>query len=233
MTELEQPALANLASDINQEHTEVYRGTFHALEHAMRCGMKLLEAKELVPENSWERWCLHNLDMTKTNINRFMRIAAYRDQLMAGDDPPVSVYAAYNRLKGLAPIGDRRVIDVEEATKLRKEGLSYEEVGERLGVTGSAVWQQLNPEQVQKINQRKTVENQRRRRAKVEERIEQVGGGLADAYALLQDSADALEQVIKVTRDAGKRSKLTTALAHLRRGERAIAEAINTERKGR
>jgi hypothetical protein len=235
MTEaIEQHNLRDLASTINTEHEHVYDDVVSALGHAIQCGIKLAEAKAIVPEGSWERWCEHNLSISKSQVGRYMRLAVYRDDLLSGPVPPRSIHAALIQLKGLATTSDRRAIDVEEAKQYREIGATYEEIGGVFGTTGSAVWQTLNPEAAAEIS-RKTRRKQaisRRQQKEAQQiiQVETVGGALADAFALLQDAAAALEQAVKVSVES-RRDALERALTYVQRAEAAIVAATKSKGK--
>ena len=234
MTDIEQHPLADLASAINTEHEHVFDNVVSALEHAIQCGIKLTEAKEIVPEGNWERWVEHNLTISKSQVNRYMRLGAYREHLLGSVNPPRSIHAALLQLKGLAATDDKRAINVEEAKEYRQIGATYEEIGGVFGTSGSAVWQVLNPEAATEISRKtrrkKAISRRATREAQQIIQVETVGGALADAFALLQDAAGALEQAIRVSAES-KRVPLETALTHIQRAEAAIVRA--TKQKGK
>lgn len=58
-----------------------------------------------------------------------------------------------------------RAEKVARAQELRAEGLSYRVVGDRLGVTGGAIWKWLHPEATREINRRNNTSQAERKRA--------------------------------------------------------------------
>lgn len=54
--------LVELASQINAEHHAAEKAAESAVEHAIRCGNLLLDARGRVPHGEWEEWLKENFD---------------------------------------------------------------------------------------------------------------------------------------------------------------------------
>ena len=85
------------------------------------------------------------------NVNRYMRIATYRDHLLSAENRPQSIKLpiTYLRDTGAPAIGTGRngrhpTFDVDEAKRLKKQGLTNKDIGAALGVSDVAIWRQLD-----------------------------------------------------------------------------------------
>lgn len=56
MTKPKQASLSALAADINAEHKAAQTSAHTAVEHALRCGELLIEAKAKVAHDEWLPW---------------------------------------------------------------------------------------------------------------------------------------------------------------------------------
>jgi inactivated superfamily I helicase len=236
-----------LAVRINTEHGLAYNAAIDALEHAMRCGEALIEARRAVPDGSWAAWTKANLNMNQQAISRYVRIATYREHLLSAEHRPRSINAAitYLRADSLPAIGTGRngrrpTFDVEEAKRLKRQGMTNKDIGQALGVSDVAVWRQLTPGATRKavqISNRNRTKHRAAQRALVEQElarsVTRVGGKPADAYALLRRTAIALDRAILEADDAEMAKTLRDALAYTHRAEDAIVRALGLERRVR
>lgn len=234
--------LTNLASTINREHQLAYEAALDALEHAILCGEALVQAQAAVPEGEWSRWVETNLDLGTTSIGRYMRIAHYREQLLGAEDRPQSINAAitYLRAIGAPPLGTGRngrrpSFDVDEARRLRALGLTYVDIGKMLGVSDVAVWRQLTPGATARAMKNTSRAKQRQRAqqrdaAQREQHWEmaEVGGRTADAYFLLLQCAEMLDQAIAEASGDGQHD-LRKALTHVHRAELAVVRSVDLQ----
>ena len=88
MTQLQIPsnmtALDNLAARINSEHEACHASMRKGLEHALKAGALLLEAKAGLPHGEWLPWLKENCpDIGERTVQRYMRLAENRDELGA------------------------------------------------------------------------------------------------------------------------------------------------------
>ena len=84
MTSNNLPALDALADKINTEHEACHASMQKGLEHALKAGELLLEAKAGLPHGEWLPWLGENCpDISERTAQRYMRIAENGDELEA------------------------------------------------------------------------------------------------------------------------------------------------------
>ena len=69
------PVLDDLAERINEEHREVESVFKTAVDHALKVGELLLEAKEAAPHGGWLPWVEANCSFSKRTAQAYMRLA--------------------------------------------------------------------------------------------------------------------------------------------------------------
>ena len=78
------PKLKRLAEEILKEHSLVERAKQASIEHAKRCGDKLIEAKEAVDHGDWLQWLKQHCPTLKERTARlYMQVARHWDELIA------------------------------------------------------------------------------------------------------------------------------------------------------
>lgn len=239
------PNLTDLAATINREHDLAYRAALNALQHAILCGEALIAARDTVPDGEWLRWVSDNLHISTGALHRYVRIATYKEQLLTADRQPKSINAAISYLKevgapaaGTGKNGRKPTFDVEEAKRLRKQGLTFTEIGPLLGVSDVAVWRQLTPGAARKTVER-TNRYARQRRAERralqqkerDEAVARVGGSASNAYAALRRCALIIDRAITEATGEMERAGLRNALAFAHRAEDAIVAVLQLERQ--
>jgi hypothetical protein len=75
--------LATLAADINREHAACATALQTTLQHAIRAGELLAEAKALLPHGGWLPWLEANFQGSVRSAQAYMRVAARRAELAA------------------------------------------------------------------------------------------------------------------------------------------------------
>jgi len=234
--------MRDLASAINQEHALVYQATIDALDHAIRCGQFLLEAREQVPDGKWTEWIEANLNIAVSAATRYQRIATYREHLLAAEVRPKSINAAMTYLRDLdVPslphnrAGKRPTFDVVEARRLRDLGMTYRDIGEIVGVSDSAVQHQLDPELSARRKVRRRAEAKDRRateKARTEreanDRILKEGGNLALGYTLLLECIEALSNALIEADTDEVFGALSIALTNTQRAEGVITRTFQS-----
>jgi Protein of unknown function (DUF3102) len=78
MTEI---ALPDLAAQIEREHQAAYGAALSAIEHAIRCGELLIQAKASVPHGQWLPWLEANVSFADRQARKYMRVAKHADQI--------------------------------------------------------------------------------------------------------------------------------------------------------
>lgn len=237
--------LVVLAATINREHSLAYQKAIEALEHAILCGEALIEARDAVPEGQWLRWVDENLNLSTGTLHRYIRVATYKDHLLQAERRPASINAAIGYLKAIeVPAastgrnGRHPSFDVEEAKRLRAQGLTFTEIGPMLGVSDVAVWRQLTPganrkaiAQANKWKKKRLAERKALEQAQRDKAVAKAGGAPAEAYALLRRCAVALDQALAEAANDDERKALRDALAFTHKGEDAIVLALRLERQ--
>ena len=69
------PALADLASQINAEHEACHAAMRESVEHAVRAGELLIEAKAGVPHGEWAGWIDARCEFSDRTARAYMQIA--------------------------------------------------------------------------------------------------------------------------------------------------------------
>lgn len=236
-------ALATLAVTINREHGLAYQAALGALEHAIACGVALMEARETVPDGRWSKWVKDNLDMSYPDVNRYVRIATYRDHLLSAENRPKSITGAITYLRDTGAVlgtgrnGRRPTFDVDEAKRLKQQGLTNKDIGAALGVSDVAVWRQLTPGATaravalsNRLRSQRRAEQRALRDQELAKSVARVGGSPADAYALLRKTAIALDRALSEAENDAMRETLRDALTHTHRAEDAITRALGISR---
>ena len=77
--------LAELAAAITGAHRSVLGAGRQMIEHAIACGEALHEARALVPRGEWLAWMADNVAVSVWTAHRYMRLATYRDAVLASD----------------------------------------------------------------------------------------------------------------------------------------------------
>lgn len=70
-----------LASEINAEHQACMQAAGMAIEHAMRCGDLLSEAKSKCQHGEWQEWLAQNFDASPRTARAYMRLAENRQMI--------------------------------------------------------------------------------------------------------------------------------------------------------
>ena len=71
--------LASLAEDINSEFALTCETMKKGIEHALKVGGLLLQAKSLVGHGGWHNWVVNNCDFTTRTASNYMALARHPD----------------------------------------------------------------------------------------------------------------------------------------------------------
>lgn len=84
-----------LAEQINSEHAACLKAANDALEHAMRCGELLAQAKAECDHGQWQDWLADNFAGSTRTAQVYMRLANNRDRLAKAQSPALlTIYEA-------------------------------------------------------------------------------------------------------------------------------------------
>lgn len=243
--------LDELADAARRELSQTESHLVGALAHFIRYGEILLVARTLVPSGEWMRWCESIANSSgrtyeyKTSVAA-MRLAHYKDHLPAEafetwiDDAGrllnPSPHRALSYVRGLPVINRKGVVGHgestrDEARRLRKAGLPYDEIGPMVGVSSTAVRMWCEPGAEAEYNKRRRAREREQRAAqralrKEHERQERdrlaraTGGEIADAYSLIRRALTAIDRA----------GQAPDAIRHLHKAEEAIVEAMREQR---
>jgi len=76
-------SLADLAAHIRSEHEAVCHSARQTLQHAIKAGDLLLQAKQLVEHGRWSDWLDHHCDVSQRSAQAYMRLAKNRSVVEA------------------------------------------------------------------------------------------------------------------------------------------------------
>jgi transcriptional regulator with XRE-family HTH domain len=243
-----QQTLAELAETANREHGAGRRLAQEALSHWMAAGDALLAARVMfmdgyadgdggrVRRGEWRRWLEANFNGSVPMATACMRFATYRDLIAAEGITTIKPAEAY--LRGLPRVGaedDKRYGEQvrAEARRLRAQGLAQREIGRLLGVTHQTVYRWTNPDGEKLHNERAAAKHRQKieaakakRQAERDRVMRKIGGSVAETYALIRKTAQALDRAEKEAADREVRAALRNAQAKLYNAEDAIVRAL-------
>jgi hypothetical protein len=91
--------LVTLAELINAEHRACEAAAVSAVEHAIRCGELLLEAKERSGHGGWLEWLRKNCEVSSRHAQRYMQLAKDKDKINATRVSDLSLRGAMRELR--------------------------------------------------------------------------------------------------------------------------------------
>jgi hypothetical protein len=91
--------LVTLAEQINAEHRACEAAAVSAVEHAIRCGELLIEAKERAAHGGWLKWLSKNCDVSSRHAQRYMQLAKDQGAIDATRVSDLSLRGAMRQLR--------------------------------------------------------------------------------------------------------------------------------------
>lgn len=222
-------SIEELAAAVEHEHQQIGASVAASIEHAIRAGLLLLEAKSRLPFGDWQDWlALNTPGVTMEYARIYMRVARNRE--LVREQMPPSLKAARKMLVK-ANVRDLRY-DPElrtEARRLRKDGLSHKKIATELGCSTATVSRWLNPAAERRYRESRAKTSRTGRLALNQTKrvaaANKVGGDVAEGYALIRRSLDALERAS--TECSGEaRTALRSAMNSLYNAEDAVSRAV-------
>lgn len=128
-----------LAAEINHAHGEAMAAAATAIEHAIECGRRLIEARKLVGHGEWLPWIEQNLRVGPRQAQRFMRLASHADEL-----PNASTKSHLSIEEGLALLSGQADLS---AFEFLRDRLRLIDPRIRLHTIGLELPDELNPMQ--------------------------------------------------------------------------------------
>jgi hypothetical protein len=230
------PSLDELAETVRTEHDLVVENGNAVIEHAIRCGLALLAAREICPPGEWGEWMERNVGGSSRTARAYMRIARLRDRPeLVGHTAVWSAVVSLSHLPN-SKSGPDISWDVEEARKLRASGMGYREIGREFGVSGQAIKDGLDSNyrlkrraKQDEFSRRKQAEKKAREAAAeaalLERRIgdmRKIGGGVHEAYV----QCVKLMGVFHTLADTGSSQEIRENMASCYRKQAVIEDLI-------
>lgn len=219
-----------LTKTILLQHNRCKLSASELVERMIECGESMLKLKNLVPHGKWHEYVRSHLDMHPKTAGTYIRFASYSQTLR--EHQPTSVHHAR---KVLSEIGMPAVNDASEqrkiAKKLRKQGMTYPEIAEKMGVPHSTVSYWLNTERYKRHRDKAHAQMRGAKAALLREQAkkslkEAKGTELERAYSLLRKSIEALQRFQSAGGDSQETHQhVGRAMASLYRAEDLIVSA--------
>lgn len=224
--------LATLAETANAEHRFTVGAALSAVEHAVRGGEALIEARSIVGAEGWHAWLGKNFHATHHTASHYMRIAAYHREVREAGI--TGIFEALRFLAGRPQLFGGPGERAQQARQLRSAGRTVNEIAAVLGVRSSTVDNYLNPKKAQERSERS-----RRRRLEAQRALDQqkrdreikaaaraAGGAIAALYADTERMQDTLGRASREAKDARSRHALDEAGMHYRKMRDEIVRAL-------
>lgn len=114
--------LPDLAADINDEHRNCERAVNAAVDHALKAGELLIEAKSRCPHGTWQTWLEESFEGSLRTAQAYMRVASNREEIEAAQaqgSAPLSLDGALKVLSAPKDEPQAPITLVEEERKLK------------------------------------------------------------------------------------------------------------------
>lgn len=220
--------LPELARGIEQEHQLVVQAGTSMIEHAIKAGEMLVEAKAKVEHGEWERWLLQNFPDRHPKTHRlYMRLATH--QKIVRELNPARLSDAHALLAGRPQKAHAATVK-DEARELRKRGLTYQQIADQLGVSTYAVQASINPKYDENRRRRRQQETAAGRRAlhrsERDRAFKAKGGALAEAYSLLRRALQEADRALETAKDRDVKAAVRTAITRMHLAEDELTKAV-------
>ena len=125
---LDKSNLDSLAVEIDREHEAVKAAFQTGIEHAIKAGELLIEAKKEIPHGNWEAWVQINCSVKKRMAQNYMKLArevpkldAAKAQALAhlGVEATLNALAipSANATRQVTIAGEYEVVEISDSTK--------------------------------------------------------------------------------------------------------------------
>lgn len=153
MNEIINP-LTILATEINTEHNAFLEAMQAGLQHALKCGNLLLEAKAMVPHGEWLPWLADNCQVSERSAQAYMRVAQHWPELSKS-----ATVADLTYREALQLLAENKPSEVLSELILQAEQVSdyYEQLEQKVN-------QAETPEEVEELSKKVNVSLRTRKR---------------------------------------------------------------------
>lgn len=227
------PTLDELAATIRHEHDACLGAARTTVEHAIRAGEALLQARDLTkPTGQWMSWLRENFPKHRTAAYNYMRLAAYRDLI----PPGAGIFESHQLIRGLPAFDGGlprpRIDDArkEDAQQMREEGVGYKTIAKSLGVSVSTVHAWFSKgTYAGRVKKARKLLREKEKEAAVKRTVRKVGGAIAEAYSIAERMGDVLGQAHREAKDTEARRALERANEYHHATRDAIVRALGVE----
>jgi hypothetical protein len=165
-----------LAAIANAEHAHIHLAGRALIEHGIRAGEALIKAREIVAHGEWIDWATRHVSMHLTTAYRYMRMAEYRDEVLASDarsiEGAIQLLADHPR-RGHGPRG---YSDADKADWIRlADQIGIKPAARALGVSPSTIHKWTSPNSPSRGQSKQS-------REVTEDRIERMAGWLVGRF---------------------------------------------------
>jgi hypothetical protein len=124
--------LESLAAKINAEHRACEAAAVSAVEHAIRCGELLIEAKERAGHGGWLKWLSKNCEVSSRHAQRYMQLAKDQRVINPTRVSDLSLRGAMRQLREAKAVSraQRRREEMEEYGRRQTEFVRRVRAGE-------------------------------------------------------------------------------------------------------
>lgn len=224
--------LGELAEIANHENAMAIAAGHRMFDHAVNAGLALTAAKAQLPHGEWMPWVEANLEIALATASRYMRFAAYQDEIREAMVDP-TIRGAERFLRGL-PRADHCA---DDARLLSEAGVTQEAIAAQLGVSRTTVQCWLNPaferrykDQARRKAHRRRMAAQtlreRERERAIKRAVRKAGTATQEAWTMAERFQDVLAQAQRETEDREAREALSKAGEHYRKMRDEIVRAL-------
>jgi hypothetical protein len=224
-------SLSEVAQAMNREWVHVRNNFERGAVHSVRVGLLLAEARRRVPRGGWQVWLGQNFDGDKSWAHRLMRVAEqYGPQILAGE---MTWNDGVKLLRGISgPVSAGAPIATPEmlvkARSMRREGLTYREIGEQLGVSTACAHDWLTESQRKRRARRRAataaLKIQERERA-IKRAVREASDVEGDVYSAIRIAAQKADRAVAAL-DPPKRAYYNAILTKLYEAEDESVRAL-------
>lgn len=227
----DQQILNTLTTSIRQYHMQVERNGEALVESMVRCGQLMLKAKLMVPKGEWGKYVSDVLGIHRKTAGTYIRFATYAEELRVHN--PTTIHHArqiLNRL-GVPSVNDVSENKVE-ARKMKKRGMTYQEIANHFGVPKSTISYWLNAERLNANKRKHSKLATKAKRMQEAERLKRAmreakDTDLSEAYSYVRKALEALQRAQKLNENDLRETKdhMSKAMSALYRAEDDIIAA--------
>lgn len=232
------PALRTLAETANREHGLVMQSGAAMVEHAIRAGEALLQAREEIGDGDWGQWLLDIFAGSVSTAHNYMRVAIHQDavrELTSMRQALNQITGETGLVKGRRPVYPRELVD--EVKALYAEGAGVNEIHREFDLSNDTILKWVDPEyherrkraQRESAKRRRDEENRartKREQARLKRVTREKGGGIAEAYSLACRMEDELGRAFREASNPEAKTALDSATGHFHRMRDEIVRAL-------